>query len=62
MKAIGRQLGFGILGMGLDPKTVSVEGLSTPRGHYAIMHDHISASQDGPGTDIMYRTCTVQVN
>ncbi|MBG1233430.1 glutamate--cysteine ligase [Aestuariivirga litoralis] len=61
VKVIGDELGIGFLGLGASPVWTRAETPVMPKGRYGIM----SAYMDKVGTlgrDMMFRTCTVQVN
>ncbi|HEX9836741.1 MAG TPA: glutamate--cysteine ligase, partial [Alphaproteobacteria bacterium] len=54
-------LGVGFLGLGFSPKWTLAETPHMPKGRYAIMARYMP-TVGGHGLDMMYRTCTVQVN
>jgi glutamate--cysteine ligase len=58
VKALGREVGVGFIGLGLDPVSHLEEVPVVPKGQYLIMRDAFATPA---GRDIMYRTCTVQV-
>jgi glutamate--cysteine ligase len=61
MRAIGRDLGVGMLGLGFTPKHRRTEMPTMPKRRYAVMTRYMP--QVGRlGLDMMYRTCTIQVN
>ena len=61
VKALGQELGFGMLGLGYQPKWPA-DGLPwMPKGRYRIMRDYMP-KVGKLGLDMMTRTCTVQVN
>jgi glutamate--cysteine ligase len=61
MKSIGDELGFGLLGIGFQPKWPRDETPWMPKGRYAIMRRRM-AKMGSLGHDMMLRTATVQVN
>lgn len=58
---VGEPLGIGFLGLGFSPKWRLEETPRMPKGRYAIMTDYMQ-KVGTRGLDMMYRTCTVQVN
>lgn len=61
VRAIGQDLGFGMLGMGFNPKWKRADIPWMPKGRYKIMGDYMP-KVGTLGLDMMTRTCTVQVN
>ena len=61
VKAIGDELGIGMLGMGFQPKWRRSDIPWMPKGRYKIMRDYMP-KKGKLGLDMMTRTCTVQVN
>ncbi|MCZ6861620.1 MAG: glutamate--cysteine ligase [Alphaproteobacteria bacterium] len=61
MKSIGEELGFGLLGIGFQPKWPRKAIPWMPKGRYAIMRRRM-AKMGTLGHDMMLRTATVQVN
>ena len=61
VKAIGDELGIGMLGMGFQPKWRRSDIPWMPKGRYRIMRDYMP-KKGKLGLDMMTRTCTVQVN
>jgi len=61
VKAIGEDLGFGMLGLGFNPLWRREEIPWMPKGRYRIMRAYMPR-KGGLGLDMMTRTCTVQVN
>jgi glutamate--cysteine ligase len=59
--AIGGELGIGFLGLGFSPKWTRAETPSMPKGRYGIMTAYMP-KVGKLGLDMMYRSCTVQVN
>ncbi|MFN8720527.1 MAG: glutamate--cysteine ligase [Rhodospirillales bacterium] len=61
VKAVGRELGVAMMGMGFNPKWTRDDIPWMPKGRYKIMRE--SMPQQGTmGLDLMLRTCTGQVN
>ncbi|HUC62142.1 MAG TPA: glutamate--cysteine ligase [Alphaproteobacteria bacterium] len=60
-KAIGDDLGYGLLGMGFHPSATRAEIPWMPKGRYRIMREYMP-KKGGLGLDMMLRTSTVQVN
>ncbi len=61
VRKIGAELGVGFLGLGFAP-TGSLESVPRmPKGRYGIMSAYMP-KVGGHGLDMMYRSCTVQVN
>lgn len=54
-------LGIGFLGMGSSPLWTMAETPMMPKGRYAIMRDYM-LKVGRLGREMMFRTCTVQVN
>ena len=61
VKAVGEELGLGILGMGFQPKWARADMPWMPKGRYRIMREYMP-KVGSLGLDMMTRTCTVQVN
>ncbi len=61
VREVGDQLGIGFLGLGLSPKWTRAETPVMPKGRYAIMAAYMDR-KGRLGRDMMFRTCTVQVN
>mmetsp|Transcript_739 Transcript_739/g.2249 ORF Transcript_739/g.2249 Transcript_739/m.2249 type:complete len:319 (+) Transcript_739:240-1196(+) len=60
-KAIAEEMGVGFLGVGFDPKW-SVEDVPVmPKGRYKLMKAYMP-TVGTMGLDMMFRSCTVQVN
>ena len=58
---VGEDLGIGFLGLGFSPKWTLAETPHMPKQRYAVMTRYMP--QVGKrGLDMMYRTCTIQVN
>jgi glutamate--cysteine ligase len=60
-KTIGDQLGIGFLGLGGSPVWTRAETPVMPKGRYKIMAPYMD-KVGTMGRDMMFRTCTVQVN
>ncbi len=58
---IGKQLGIGFLGVGFTPKATLSEMPRMPKQRYGVMTRYMPMVGKR-GLDMMYRTCTVQVN
>jgi glutamate--cysteine ligase len=61
VREIARPLGIGFLGIGMTPKWTRQEMPMMPKGRYRIMTAYMP-KVGTLGLDMMYRTCTVQVN
>jgi glutamate--cysteine ligase len=61
VKALGTELGFGLLGLGYQPKWPSASLPWMPKGRYRIMRAYMP-TRGQLGLDMMQATCTVQVN
>ncbi len=61
VKAIGGKLGIGFLGLGASPVWSRAETPVMPKGRYGIMAPYMD-KVGTYGRDMMFRTCTVQVN
>ncbi|KAF6987968.1 hypothetical protein CFC21_005557 [Triticum aestivum] len=61
VKAVGEELGVGFLGMGFQPKWALADIPIMPKGRYEIMRNYMP-KVGTLGLDMMFRTCTVQVN
>ncbi|XP_028767411.1 glutamate--cysteine ligase, chloroplastic-like [Neltuma alba] len=61
VKAVAEEMGIGFLGIGFQPKWGLKDIPIMPKGRYEIMRNYMP--QVGSlGLDMMFRTCTVQVN
>jgi glutamate--cysteine ligase len=58
---IARPLGIGLLGIGAAPQWHHADMPVMPKGRYRLMTDYMGRVGTH-GTQMMYRTCTVQVN
>jgi glutamate--cysteine ligase len=61
VRAIGAELGTGMLGLGFQPKWTLADTPVMPKGRYEIMRAYMP-TRGRLGLDMMFRTCTVQVN
>lgn len=61
VRAVGKDLGIGMIGLGFDPKWPRADVPWMPKGRYRIMRDYMP-KRGGMGLDMMTRTSTVQVN
>lgn len=61
VREIGDELGVGFLGVGFSPKWTYEETPMMPKGRYKIMRDYMK-KVGTHGTDMMFRSATVQVN
>lgn len=61
VQSVGHELGIGFLGLGFSPKWTLGETPMMPKGRYAIMRRYMP-TRGRHGLDMMFRTCTVQVN
>jgi glutamate--cysteine ligase len=60
-REIANEIGAGVLGTGFAPNWTLAETPVMPKGRYKIMRDYMP-KVGGYGLDMMFRTCTVQVN
>ena len=61
VREVGDVLGIGFLGLGVSPKWTRAEIPIMPKGRYEIMAPYMDR-KGGLGRDMMFRSCTVQVN
>ena len=61
MKVIGREFGVGMLGIGHSPTWSRAETPTMPKRRYGVMTRYMP-KVGSRGLDMMYRTCTIQVN
>ncbi|KAL4451418.1 hypothetical protein ABPG77_009490 [Micractinium sp. CCAP 211/92] len=61
VRSICEELGIAFLGVGFDPKWRYEDVPRMPKARYAIMRDYMPTRGD-LGRDMMFRSCTVQVN
>ena len=60
-REVANEIGAGVLGFGFAPDWTLAETPMMPKGRYKIMRDYMPRV-GGYGLDMMFRTCTVQVN
>jgi len=58
---VGEDLGIGFLGLGFSPKWTLAETPRMPKQRYGVMTRYMPQVGAG-GLEMMYRTCTIQVN
>jgi len=58
---VGDEIGVGFLGLGFDPKWALEDIPTMPKGRYGIMKAYMP-TRGQHGLDMMFRSCTVQVN
>jgi glutamate--cysteine ligase len=61
VRAVGQELGIGFLALGHTPVWTRAQVPIMPKGRYKIMRAYMP-KVGGLGLDMMFRTCTVQVN
>ncbi len=61
VREVSEAMGIGFLGLGFSPKWSLAETPRMPKGRYAIMSAYMP-KVGRHGLDMMYRSCTVQVN
>ncbi|KAH0456122.1 hypothetical protein IEQ34_014029 [Dendrobium chrysotoxum] len=61
VKAVAEEMGIGFLGIGFQPKWALKDIPIMPKGRYEIMRNYMP-KVGSLGLDMMFRTCTVQVN
>ncbi|XP_057749674.1 glutamate--cysteine ligase, chloroplastic [Arachis stenosperma] len=61
VKAVAEEMGIGFLGIGFQPKWGIKDIPIMPKGRYDIMRNYMP-KVGSLGLDMMFRTCTVQVN
>ena len=61
LREVATPLGVGFLGIGMSPKWTRAETPAMPKGRYKIMAAYMP-KVGRLGLDMMFRTCTVQVN
>lgn len=61
VREIATPFGVGFLGLGMSPKWTLAETPVMPKGRYKIMANYMP-KVGSHGLDMMFRTCTVQVN
>ena len=60
-RQVASEIGVGMLGFGFAPNWTLAETPVMPKGRYKIMREYMP-KVGGYGLDMMFRTCTVQVN
>jgi glutamate--cysteine ligase len=60
-RTVANEIGVGVLGFGFAPNWTLAETPVMPKGRYKIMREYMP-KVGGYGLDMMFRTCTVQVN
>src|SRR5205085_1180900 len=60
-REVAAEIGAGVLGFGFAPNWTLEETPVMPKGRYKIMREYMP-KVGGYGLDMMFRTCTVQVN
>jgi glutamate--cysteine ligase len=61
VREVGDEIGVGFLGLGFSPKWTLDETPIMPKGRYQIMRNYMP-KRGQHGLDMMFRSCTVQVN
>jgi glutamate--cysteine ligase len=61
VRQIGADLGIGMLGLGFTPKYALADMPRMPKRRYGVMTKYMP-KVGSRGLDMMYRTCTIQVN
>ncbi|MBE7635603.1 glutamate--cysteine ligase [Sneathiella sp. P13V-1] len=61
VREVGDEIGVGFLGLGFSPKWTREETPIMPKGRYGIMREYMP-KRGQHGLDMMFRSCTVQVN
>ncbi|WP_334128141.1 glutamate--cysteine ligase [Sneathiella sp.] len=61
VREVGDEMGVGFLGLGFSPKWTLDETPVMPKGRYNIMRKYMP-TRGKHGLDMMFRSCTVQVN
>jgi glutamate--cysteine ligase len=61
LEEVAEPLNIGFIGLGFSPKWSRAQTPHMPKGRYDIMTRYMP-KRGGLGLDMMYRTCTVQVN
>ncbi|MBL4908212.1 MAG: glutamate--cysteine ligase [Sneathiella sp.] len=61
VREVGDEIGVGFLGLGFDPKWKRDDIPVMPKGRYGIMKAYMP-TRGQHGLDMMFRSCTVQVN
>lgn len=61
VRSISEEMGIAFLGVGFDPKWKNEDVPRMPKARYGIMRDYMP-TRGKLGRDMMFRSCTVQVN
>ncbi len=61
VREVGDEIGVGFLGLGFNPKWTVEQTPIMPKGRYGIMKAYMP-TRGQHGLDMMFRSCTVQVN
>lgn len=61
VKEVAEEMGAGFMGLGASPKWTRAETPIMPKGRYGIMMEYMQ-KKGSLGLDMMFRTCTIQVN
>ncbi|CAD7699360.1 unnamed protein product [Ostreobium quekettii] len=61
VKAIAEEMGISFLGIGFDPTWEQEDVPMMPKGRYKLMKSYMP-TVGGLGLDMMFRSCTIQVN
>ncbi|MDV7142692.1 glutamate--cysteine ligase [Tropicimonas sp. TH_r6] len=61
VKTVADEIGAGFIGLGAAPQWLHEDMPQMPKGRYRLMTDYMDSVGD-LGKQMMYRTCTVQVN
>ncbi len=61
VKEVAGEIGAGFIGLGFNPKWSRADMPLMPKGRYGLMRRYMPAKGD-LGLDMMFRSCTVQVN
>lgn len=61
VRQVGEEMGIAMAGLGMQPKWRRADIPMMPKGRYKIMTEYMP-KKGNLGLDMMYRTCTVQVN
>lgn len=61
VRSVGNDLGIGMLGLGFSPKWTREQTPRMPKNRYLIMKNYMP-KKGQLGLDMMFRSCTVQVN
>ena len=61
IKTVAKEIGVSFLGLGFQPKWSVADTPVMPKGRYKIMKQYMP-TRGNKGLDMMFRTCTIQVN